>query len=93
MVVLTFVVTEGEFAGREFELYCSYSPRARFKLVETHAAMSLPEGPYPKSAAIGVYVTANLQDEEYNGSWSAKLKGVAKHPKGAGFRGTSALPA
>lgn len=92
MLVFGFVVTEGDFAGREFDLYCSFSPKARFKVVETYNGLGLPlDRPYPKSAAIGVYVTLNLQDEEYNGRWSAKLKGIEKHPKGVGYRGTSNL--
>jgi hypothetical protein len=93
MAVFTVVVTEGPFAGREFDLYCSFSPKAKFKLDETHDAIGLPRGPYPKSAAIGVYVVCKLQDEEYNDQWSAKLKGLKKHPKGAGYRGTANLPA
>lgn len=92
MLVFSFVVTEGEFAGRDLDLYCSFSPKARFKVVETYGALGLPEkGPWPKSQPIGVYVVMNLQDEEYQGNWSAKLKGVAKHPKGAGYRGASEL--
>lgn len=93
MLVFSFVATEGEFAGRDFESYVSFSPKARFKVVETYNALGLPlDKPYPKSAAIGVYCVLNLQDEEYNERWSAKLKSVAKHPKGVGFRGAAALP-
>jgi len=92
-VVLTFVATEGAFAGREFELYVSYSPKARFKVVETYTAMNLPlDRPYPKAQAIGTHVVLCLQDEEYEGRWSAKLKKVKAHPKGAGFRGAAELP-
>lgn len=93
MAVFGFVVTEGQFAGREFDLYCSFNPRARFKVVETYKALNLPlDRPYPKSAAVGVYVLLNLEDEEFNDQWSAKLKRVKAHPKGAGFRGAAALP-
>jgi hypothetical protein len=92
MIVFGFVATEGTFAGREFPLYCSFSPKARFKVVETYQGLGLPEkGPWPKSQPIGVYVTLNLQDEEYEGKFSAKLKGISKHPKGVGYRGTTEL--
>lgn len=92
MVVFSTVVTEGEFAGREFDLYCSFSPKARFKIIETYKAVGLPiDQPYPKSAAIGVYVILCLEDEEYNGRWSAKLRSLKAHPKGVGYRGTAAL--
>ena len=93
MLVFSVVATEGQYAGRDFETYVSFSPSARFKVIETYNAIGLPhDGPYPKSAAVGVYVTINLQDEEYNGRWSAKIKSLAAHPKGVGYRGTAALP-
>jgi hypothetical protein len=90
---LTWVVTEGDFAGREFELFVSFSPAARFKVVETYNALGLPlDGtPYPKSQVVGAYATLNLEDEEYNGRWSAKLKGIEPHPKGVGYRGAAEL--
>lgn len=90
MLVFSYVVTEGAFAGREFDLYVSFSNKARFKLVETYKAHGLPlEGPWPKAQAIGTYVILKLQDEEYQGRFSAKLKGVVAHPKGVGYRGTA----
>lgn len=93
MMVFSLVGTEGRFAGRDFDLYVSYSPKARFKLVETHQAIGLPiDGPWTKSQALGVYVVLNLVDEEYQGQWGAKIKSVAKHPKGVGFRGAANLP-
>lgn len=92
MVVFSTVVTEGEFAGREFDIYCSFSPKARFKIIETYKAIGLPiDAPYPKAAAIGVYVVLCLKDEEYNGRWSAKCNALKPHPKGVGYRGTAAL--
>lgn len=94
MAVFSFVVTEGVYAGRDFDLHVSFSPKARFKVVETYKAFDLPlDRPYPKSQAIGVNVILCLRDEEYQERWSAKLNAVKPHPKGAGYRGTNALPA
>lgn len=93
MGVFTLVCTEGPFAGREFELYCSFSRKARFKVVETYGALGLPlDRPFPFSTAVGVCCVLKLQDEEYEGRWSAKIKSVGAHAKGAGFRGSNALP-
>lgn len=93
MLVFSYVATEGAFAGRDFDLYVSFSPKARFKLVETYESHGLPlDGPWGKSKAVGSYVILNLQDEEYEQKWSAKLKGIAKHPKGVGYRGAANLP-
>lgn len=94
MAVFSYVVTEGQYAGRDFDLYVSFSPKARFKVVETYKAHDLPlDRPYPKSQAVGSNVILCLRDEEYEGRWSAKLAAVKPHPKGAGYRGASALPA
>lgn len=93
MMVFSVVGTEGKFAGRDFDLYVSFSPKARFKLVETYNAIGLPiDGPWAKSKAVGVYVGINLIDEEYQDKWSAKIKSVFKHPKGVGYRGAANLP-
>lgn len=93
MMVFSVVATEGQFAGRDFDLFVSFSNKARFKLVETYQAIGLPiDGPWGKSQAVGVYVTLNLQDEEYQNKWGAKIKSVAKHPKGVGYRGAANLP-
>ena len=91
-VKLTVCGTEGRFNGRDFDLYISFSQKAKFKLDETYAAIGLPKGPFVKSRAIGVFVTLKLKDEQYNGQWSAKCSGLLCHPKGAGFRGSSNLP-
>ena len=92
MTVFTFVGTGKKFAGTEFDLYCVYLSNAKFKLIETHQALNIPEGPFKKPLAIGVYVTMDLEDEEYNGKWRAKLKGVRAHDNGAGYRGKVATP-
>ena len=94
MMVFTVTVTEGKFSGRDFDLYVSFSPKARFKLVESYNALGLPlDGPWGKSKAVGVYVGVNLIDEEFNDQWSAKIKSIFKHPKGVGYRGAATLPA
>lgn len=94
MLVFSFVCTEGVYAGRDFDSYVSFSPAARFKVVETYTALGLPlTGPYPRKQAIGVNVLLNLQDEEYQGRWSAKIKSVVAHPKStkdAPYRGSAA---
>lgn len=93
MMVFDVVVTEGKFAGRDFKVYASFSPKARFKLVETYQAIGLPvDGPWGKSKAVGTYVGVNLIDEEYQDQWSAKIKSLFKHPKGVGYRGAANLP-
>lgn len=89
-----FVCTEGKFAGRTFPTYVSFKPQARFKVVEVYKALGLPlDRPFPKAQPIGCFVILGLQDEEYEGRMSAKIGKVKVHPKGAGFRGTSNLPA
>lgn len=93
MMIFDVVVTEGRLSGRDFKLYVSYSPKARFKLVETYNAIGLPiDGPWGKSKALGVYVGINLIDEEYQNQWSAKIKSIFKHAKGVGYRGAANLP-
>lgn len=95
MLVFSFVCTEGDFAGREFDSYVSFSPKARFKVVETYTALCLPQtGPWPKSKAVGTHCLLNLQDELYQERWGAKIKSVQIHPKSTkevGYRGTAAL--
>ena len=98
LLTLSFVVTDGisqeskRFAGREFDLYLSANPKARFKVVESYEALGLPlERPYTKSQAIGVYAILRLVDEEYEGRWSPKLRKISKPTQGAGYRGAASL--
>lgn len=92
MIVATFVATETDFAGREFDVYLSFSPAARGILVSNLQALGQPtNAPVVASRLVGIYVILGLQDELYNDRWSAKAKVLKKHPKGAGYRGTSDL--
>jgi len=93
MLVFDFVATEGRFAGRDFTTYVSFSDKARFKVVETKQAFGTKINEFfTRNNCVGVYVILCLQDELFDGRWSAKLRGTKAHPKGAGFRGANLLP-
>jgi hypothetical protein len=98
MWTFDFVITKGEYAGRDFKLWAVLTDAAAWKVQETMEALGVecPPGEeivLNKKEVIGVGVEMKIVDDngkDGDGEFS-KLDKIFPHPQGAGFRPAAGL--
>lgn len=93
MWVFNFTISEGEYAGMDFAIFCVLTPNALWKLTETLAALGVRIRPgeqvrFKAADVMGVGVRLVIVDDKSQDGTReiSKLNAVLPHPKGAGFR-------
>jgi cobalamin biosynthesis protein CobT len=96
MYTWAFVITKGEYAGKDFPLYTADTEDAAWKILETlqglgfevEAGDSLK---ITRKDVMGRRCILNVVDDEYQGRPQSKLQGIEPDPKG-GFAKTKGNP-
>ncbi len=93
MWVFTASITEGEYRGMDFDLFCPLTPNALWKLADTLAALGIKFSAgqpvsFKRSDIIGVGCRLVIKDDRNQDGTRevSRLAGLLPHPKGAGYK-------
>lgn len=80
MFVWTFVVVDGEYAGREFKVFTALTPAAMWKVAETVIALGVGQQgqvvKFKRSDVVGKDCGALIEENEYNGQVRSQISRV-----------------
>lgn len=80
MFVWTFVVVDGEYAGREFKIFTALTPAAMWKVAETVVALGVGQQgqvvKFKRSDVVGKDCGALIEENEYNGQVRSQIARV-----------------
>lgn len=86
MFTWVFALIGDKFPGREFKNFTALTPAAMFKVAETLQALDVGAAGkvvnFKKADVLNKQVMLQIEDDEYNGEKSSRIKKVKRHPDG-----------
>jgi len=90
MIIWSFRLTKGEFAGREWKNFTALTPQAMWKVAETVESLGLGAtgsvSRFKAEDALGRLCVLAMIDDEYKGQKRSAIGSVMPHPDGVGTK-------